>query len=124
MTPSAIEPEADMESFIRDVTSLVGAIDDQYELTGRVAARLSALLASGCRLPSEVTRPSDERHVTYPLHIAPDGSWSLASVVWNVGQRTPVHGRRSLMEYVKSLPRVLADYHARVAERLGPGPAA
>jgi predicted metal-dependent enzyme (double-stranded beta helix superfamily) len=96
MTPSAIEPEAaDMESFVRDVTSLVGAIDDQYELTRRVAARLSALLASGCRLPPEVTRPSDERHVTYPLHIAPDGSWSLASVVWNVGQRTPVHGHET-----------------------------
>jgi len=34
-------------------------------------------------------------HVTYPLFIAPDDSWSMASVVWDVGQRTPVHSHET-----------------------------
>src|ERR687891_198144 len=84
-----------LDTFIEDVASLVSSIDDEYEITKQVAARLSALLAGDYRLPPEVTRPSNERHVTYPLYIAPDDSWSLASVVWNVGQRTPVHGHET-----------------------------
>jgi predicted metal-dependent enzyme (double-stranded beta helix superfamily) len=34
-------------------------------------------------------------HVTHPLYIAPDNSWSMASVVWDVGQRTPVHSHET-----------------------------
>jgi 3-mercaptopropionate dioxygenase len=34
-------------------------------------------------------------HVTYPLYVAPDDSWSMASVVWDVGQRTPVHSHET-----------------------------
>jgi predicted metal-dependent enzyme (double-stranded beta helix superfamily) len=33
--------------------------------------------------------------VTYPLHIAPDQSWSLACVVWDRGQQTPVHSHET-----------------------------
>ncbi|TDD08178.1 hypothetical protein E1292_11870 [Nonomuraea deserti] len=84
-----------MDTFIKDVTSLVSGIDDEYELTNQIAARLSDLLAGDYRLPRKFTRASDEHHVTYPLYIAPDASWSLACVVWNVGQRTPVHGHET-----------------------------
>jgi predicted metal-dependent enzyme (double-stranded beta helix superfamily) len=85
----------DLQTFIDEVGLVVSSSDDQYEITQRVAPMLSALLARGYRLPPEVIRPSSERHVTYPLYIAPDDSWSLASVVWNVGQRTPVHGHET-----------------------------
>lgn len=77
----------ELQTFIDDVGHVVGDSDDQYEITKRVAPLLSALLAGGYRLPPELVRPSPKRHLTYPLYIAPDGSWSLASVVWNVGQR-------------------------------------
>jgi predicted metal-dependent enzyme (double-stranded beta helix superfamily) len=33
--------------------------------------------------------------VTYALYIAPDDSWSMASVVWDMGQRTPVHSHET-----------------------------
>jgi predicted metal-dependent enzyme (double-stranded beta helix superfamily) len=33
--------------------------------------------------------------VTSPLYIVPDNSWSMASVVWDVGQRTPVHSHET-----------------------------
>lgn len=81
-----------LQAFVDDVELVVGATDDEYEITKRVAELLSALLASDYRLPPELTQPSAEHHVNYPLYIAPDDSWSLAAVVWNVGQRTPVHG--------------------------------
>jgi predicted metal-dependent enzyme (double-stranded beta helix superfamily) len=81
-----------LQTFINDVDLVVGATDDEHKITERVAELLSALLAGGYRLPPEVTRPSAEHHVNYPLHIAPGDRWCLAAVVWNVGQRTPVHG--------------------------------
>jgi 3-mercaptopropionate dioxygenase len=86
---------ADLQTFIDDVGRTVASTDDEHEITERVAKRLSDLLAGGYRLPLEVTRPSSVRHVTYPLYIAPDDSWSMASVVWDVGQRTPVHSHET-----------------------------
>jgi 3-mercaptopropionate dioxygenase len=86
---------AELDAFITEVEALVGSTDDEHEITRLVAERLSALLAGGYLLPPELTRPSSERHVNYPLHIAPDDSWSLACVVWNTGQRTPVHSHET-----------------------------
>ena len=83
-----IEPDR-LQTFIDDVGLVLSSTDDEHEITARVAERLSALLAGGYRLPPEVTRSSSVRHMTYPLYIAPDDSWSMASVVWDVGQRTP-----------------------------------
>ncbi len=80
------EDTVDLRTFIDDVAAVVAATDDEHEITALVGERLSALLASGYRLPPELTRPSAEHHVNYPLHIAPDGSWSLAAVVWSPGQ--------------------------------------
>ncbi|MCK2219947.1 hypothetical protein MF672_040045 [Actinomadura sp. ATCC 31491] len=84
-----------METFIRDVDALVREVHDEHELTARVADLLAGLLAGGHRLPPEVTRPVAGRHVNYPLHIAPDESWCLVSVVWDAGRRTPVHGHET-----------------------------
>ncbi len=90
-----MKTDSALRTFIGDVELVVATTDDEHEITKRVAERLSALLAGGYRLPPEVTRPSTDHHVNYPLHIAPDGSWSLACVVWNVDQRTPVHGHET-----------------------------
>jgi 3-mercaptopropionate dioxygenase len=89
-----MEPDR-LQTFIDDVGRMVSSTDDEHEITERVAKRLSDLLAGGYRLPPELTRPSPERHVTYPLYIAPDDRWSIASVVWDVGQRTPVHSHET-----------------------------
>jgi hypothetical protein len=55
-----------LDTFITDVASVLSSTDDEHQITELVAERLSALLASGYRLPPDVTRPSSERHVTYP----------------------------------------------------------
>ncbi|MFA1547000.1 hypothetical protein [Actinomadura chokoriensis] len=121
-----------METFIKDVTSLVSTIDDEHEITKRISERLSELLAGDYRLPPELTRPSNEHHVNYPLYIAPDDSWSLACVVWDVGQHTPVHGHQTwgvagiyagaeretrYLKPVASEPRALRPAGERVWER-------
>jgi 3-mercaptopropionate dioxygenase len=90
-----MKPDGALQAFIDDVELVVGNTADEHEITKRVAERLSALLASDYRLPPEFTRPSTEHHVNYPLYIAPDDNWSLACVVWNIGQRTPVHGHQT-----------------------------
>ena len=84
-----------LQAFIDAVELVLGSTDDEQQITGRVADRLSALLRSGYRLPPELTRPSADHHVTDPLHIDPEGRWSMVSVVWAVGQRTPVHSHET-----------------------------
>ena len=91
---TATQPD-DLHIFIDDVGLVVSGTDDEHEITKRVAKRLFDLLAGGYRLPPEVTRPAPLHHVTYPLYVAPDDSWSMASVVWDVGQRTPVHSHET-----------------------------
>lgn len=90
-----MKPDGSLQAPIRDVGLVARSTGDEYEITKRVAKRLAALLAGDYRLPPELTRPSDGHHVTYPLYIAPGDSWCLASVVWNVGQLTPVHGHET-----------------------------
>ncbi|MEV4016792.1 hypothetical protein AB0J35_40480 [Nonomuraea angiospora] len=84
-----------LQTFIDDVAIVVKSTDDEHEITARVGELLAALLAEGYRLPPEVTRASSARHLTYPMYIAPDDSWSMASVVWDVGQRTNVHSHET-----------------------------
>lgn len=91
---SAVTTRA-LDGFIAEVAALVAATGDEHELTEAVAGRLERLLSGGLRLPEEFTRPAADRHVNYPLHIAADGGWSLACVVWKAGQRTPVHSHET-----------------------------
>jgi 3-mercaptopropionate dioxygenase len=85
----------EVAAFAHTVGELVGRGLDERALTAAVQAELSALLAAGFELPEDKTRPDPERYVMYPLHVAPDGSFSIASAVWNVGQGTPVHGHET-----------------------------
>ncbi|RLV50396.1 hypothetical protein D9V37_04940 [Nocardioides mangrovicus] len=68
---------------------------DEVAVTTAVRDALSAALAEGIDLPAWATRPDPERYVMYPLHVAEDGSFSIASAVWDVGQGTPVHGHET-----------------------------
>ncbi|WP_232668216.1 hypothetical protein [Pseudonocardia sp. TRM90224] len=84
-----------LQAFVDDVEVVVRGTADEHEITERVAVLMSALLADGYQLPPELTRPSPARPMTYPLHIAPDDSWSIASVVWDLDQRTNVHSHET-----------------------------
>lgn len=64
---------------------------DEQAVTAAVAVHLQAWLERGVDIPAPLTTPNDDHYVMYPLHVAADGSFSIASAVWNVGQHTPVH---------------------------------
>lgn len=84
-----------IETFADTVARLVAEGLDERTLTSRIRDELEAALAAGLELPEAVTRPDPVRYVMYPLHVADDGSFSIASAVWDVGQGTPVHGHET-----------------------------
>jgi predicted metal-dependent enzyme (double-stranded beta helix superfamily) len=81
--------------FARFVEGLIAQDLDEQALTAAIRDELARVLAAGIDLPPETTRPDPDRYVMYPLHVADDGSFSIASAVWNVGQGTPVHGHET-----------------------------
>jgi 3-mercaptopropionate dioxygenase len=77
------------------IEALVAQDLSEEAITAAIQVELSAALAAGLELPAEVVAPDPVRYVMYPLHVAPDGSFSIASAVWDVGQGTPVHGHET-----------------------------
>ncbi|WP_211221075.1 hypothetical protein [Nocardioides insulae] len=84
-----------LDAFAARVRALIGAGLDERALTRAIQQELTRVLAAGFELPGEKTRPDPDRYVMYPLHVEGDGSFSIASAVWNVGQGTPVHGHET-----------------------------
>ncbi|WP_182375994.1 hypothetical protein [Nocardioides sp. WS12] len=85
----------ELAAFAQRVEQLIAQGLDEQALTAAVRDDLERTLATGFELSSEVTAPDPDRYVMYPLHVAADGSFSIASAVWNVGQGTPVHGHET-----------------------------
>jgi predicted metal-dependent enzyme (double-stranded beta helix superfamily) len=85
----------EVAAFASRVETLIDGTLDEYRLTEAVRAELSDLLAAGFDLPEAKTRPNPERYVMYPLYVSANGSFSIASAVWDVGQGTPVHGHET-----------------------------
>lgn len=79
----------------RTVEDLIGQGLDERALTEAVRVELERTLAEGFELPADQVAPDPVRYVMYPLHVAADGSFSIASAVWDVGQGTPVHGHET-----------------------------
>jgi predicted metal-dependent enzyme (double-stranded beta helix superfamily) len=98
MTQQTVPVQTDvpeLAALARTVQDLVGRGLDQRTLTAKIRDELAATLESGFTLDPATTRPDPERYVMYPLHVAEDGSFSIASAVWDVGQGTPVHGHET-----------------------------
>lgn len=84
-----------MQQLIDAISAIVSRNDDENKITNQVARTLKDELSAGLAVPDWAQRPDSERYVMYPLYVAPDGSFSIASAVWNVGQGTPVHGHET-----------------------------
>jgi 3-mercaptopropionate dioxygenase len=98
MTQQIVPVDTDVPAiaaFARRVEDLIAQGLDERALTSAIRAELAATLAGGFDLPAEKTAPDPNRYVMYPLHVARDGSFSIASAVWDVGQGTPVHGHET-----------------------------
>src|SRR5690625_4352537 len=85
----------EMDLFIEQVHAIIEKGGTEQEITNQVASRLQGLLDSGYSLPEKYRRPNKEKYVLYPVYVAEDGSFSIASAVWDVGQKTPVHDHQT-----------------------------
>lgn len=84
-----------LDSFIAAVTQIVASGVDERQVTEQVAERLRVLLSGNLELAPHLTAPRPDKYVMRPLHVADDGSFSIACAVWDVGQKTPVHGHET-----------------------------
>jgi predicted metal-dependent enzyme (double-stranded beta helix superfamily) len=84
-----------LATLAEQVEALVELGLDERSLTAAVRDVLAGALAQGLDLPPGTTRPDPERYVMYPLYVDPEGRFSIASAVWDVGQDTPVHGHET-----------------------------
>lgn len=90
MAENAFENER-FNRFLQEVDDIVKVGGGEERITQQVASALETLLEMDLQLPDEYRKPREDRYVMYPLYVAPDSSWSVASAVWNIGQSTPVH---------------------------------
>ncbi|ANY08328.1 cysteine dioxygenase family protein [Pseudonocardia sp. HH130630-07] len=95
MSRSPAREGYDLEHFVHDVEGIVATGGSERSVTEQVAQRLRDLLAAGLTLDPGMVAPRTDTYVMRPLHVAPDGSFSIACAVWNVGQSTPVHGHET-----------------------------
>lgn len=79
------------EDLARNIRAVVAGAADPDMVTKEVAVVLRDWLASGATLDAAVTVPNSDHYVMYPLHVAPDGAFCIASAVWDVAQKTPIH---------------------------------
>jgi predicted metal-dependent enzyme (double-stranded beta helix superfamily) len=89
MTVTNLTPA--MNLFINDVRQVVRAGGGEQVVTKKIASRLRSLLQEGDILDPRYTRAKPDKFVAYPVWVEPDGSFCVGAVVWNVGQKTPVH---------------------------------
>lgn len=81
------------KAFIDDIGAIVARYGhDERIVTQHVAERLREFLAAvPVALGPGLDRPNPDHYVMYPLWVDPEGRFSIAAAVWNVGQYTPIH---------------------------------
>jgi predicted metal-dependent enzyme (double-stranded beta helix superfamily) len=88
---SAAKTAQSLDALVSDIAPVVRAGGAERTVTAEVADRLREALGRRLEVYPAMMRPHADRYVMYPLYVAPDQSFSVASAVWNTGQRTPIH---------------------------------
>lgn len=84
-----------LKSFIASIDQIVKTETDEQVITSKVAEEMKALMKHEGIIPEAYRKPNPTKYTLYPLYVAPDNSFSIASAVWDVGQSTPVHDHRT-----------------------------
>ena len=91
VTDSRPSTQTSLDELVSAIRAVVSRHAD-WRQTARLVARE---LERGLPTPDALTqkqRTGDPRgYRSYPLHIEPDGSFSIVALVWRPGQVTPVH---------------------------------
>jgi predicted metal-dependent enzyme (double-stranded beta helix superfamily) len=80
-----------LDRFVTDVARLRHRHADDYVLANVVAERLGPLVRNPGWLAPAHRQPWPDRYRQHVLYVAPDGGFSVVSLVWRPGQRTPIH---------------------------------
>lgn len=83
-----------LADFIDAIRALVAIEPEERTLLQRGGELLGDLVRHDDWLPDAYAQPSAVRYQQYPLHIDPEGRFSVVSFVWGPGQATPVHDHR------------------------------
>jgi predicted metal-dependent enzyme (double-stranded beta helix superfamily) len=80
-----------LEQLAAGIRSAIATHADWPHTAQLVADQLRAHLPSTDVLTPEQRAGSPDRAAAYPLHVEPDGSFSITAVVWRPGQFTRIH---------------------------------
>jgi predicted metal-dependent enzyme (double-stranded beta helix superfamily) len=80
-----------LEGFVAEVQVLREAHPEPSPLADGVAERLGRLLRDPRWLHAEHREGWPDRYRQHVLYVAPDGAFSVVSLVWRPGQETPIH---------------------------------
>jgi predicted metal-dependent enzyme (double-stranded beta helix superfamily) len=82
---------AGLDELVGAVRSVVDEHADWRQTARLVARELEQHLPSADVLAPEQREGDPTAYRSYPLHIEPDGSFSVVGLVWRPGQVTPIH---------------------------------
>jgi 3-mercaptopropionate dioxygenase len=82
---------AGLDELVAAVRAVVGAHADWKETAQCVARELDRHLPTPDVLTNEQRVGDPRGYRSYPLHIEPDGTFSVVALVWRPGQVTPIH---------------------------------
>ncbi|MEH7524206.1 hypothetical protein V7149_13130, partial [Bacillus sp. JJ1503] len=80
-----------LKSFIEYIDCLIKAKEDEKSITEKVANRMKEIMSIEGLIHEAFKKPNPNKYILYPIYVAPDNSFSIASAVWDVGQSTPIH---------------------------------
>jgi predicted metal-dependent enzyme (double-stranded beta helix superfamily) len=80
-----------MQNFINDVREIVNEGGGEEVITAKVAEKLEPLMSDPNLLPENLKQPKETGYAVYPVYVAKDDSFSIASVVWGAGKGTGIH---------------------------------
>ena len=89
-TPTMNAP-APLQSLIDRLDGLSGQALKENDLLAQLRPALAELVSHDDWLPPAFAKPGADRYRQYPLHVDPDGRFSIVSFVWGPGQATPIH---------------------------------
>ncbi|MGO1054709.1 hypothetical protein [Crossiella sp. CA198] len=83
-----------MCAFTRRVDKIVGSGVHPRRIASEVAGCLGELLTQPRVLAPAHLLPAPDRYRQHLVHVDPHGRYSVVSLVWLPGQRTPIHSHR------------------------------
>ena len=83
-----------LRNLTRELETVVDAFDDPNVLAQRVGIVLRSALANPDLLEARHQEPWVRRYRPHLVHVHPEGRYSIVALVWQPGQRTPIHDHR------------------------------